>query len=462
MRILWHMPTLRRHGCGLSNRAVHLALELCRYGHSVTLAVAEDKTDIQDGDIHAMPLRKLAVTRRRTAHWSWQAVARCRDAKAIVRACTKREPRLWHRRLTCVCTAETAVPQDETPLLIHPLKQLDGDHDLFVSCQPEVVHAYHELDRRRPVLFVCGGTTLLHERAYADQYGMLPRLRRLPFVLDRCLKRRNESAAFKAADAVVFDSRQTRAAVIGSYRMTPSKGEVVHGAFDAAVFKPPAAYAREAARRQFGFSTSDLVLAWTGRLSPEKNLGLLIRSIPLCRQRPKCVMLVGDGPQRDELQALCRREGVDDIVAFVGVRADVRPYLHAADVFAFPSCFESFGLSLVEAMACGLPSVVLRSDGRGVRNASEEILGNEDCGLFARSNEPGAFAEAIDELILDVERRHVIGARAAARVRQNFTWSQAGRRLNELVLRLARQANEAHQAAWPESSESHVVLSARS
>ncbi|MFQ5429403.1 MAG: glycosyltransferase family 4 protein [Phycisphaerae bacterium] len=399
MNILWHMPTLRRHTCGLSARALRLASELRRQGHGVRFVVAEDKTDIIDDRIENIPLEKVAAVRRRSGHWSLQAAARRRAARSLV-------------------------------------ARLGDVHDLMVSCQPEVVSAYRRRFRHRPLVFVCGGATLLHDAADAVSSSCRSAARRLPFAIDRHLKRQNESGAFAAADINVFDSRSTRATVIATYGIPASKCFAVHGGLDPARFHPPSSAARAAARAALGLSAGEVVAVWTGRIAPEKNLELLIRSLRLCQRPPARVLLVGDGPLRNALRARADREGVSNVVSFVGATTDVRPFLHAADLFVFPSRSESFGAALVEAMACGLPCVALRSDGRRVCTATEEIFGGADCGVSVESDEPRALAATLDDLVARPERRREIGRRAAQRVVGRFAWAGAGARLNELVRRL--------------------------
>ncbi|MFQ5411805.1 MAG: glycosyltransferase family 4 protein, partial [Phycisphaerae bacterium] len=343
--------------------------------------------------------------------------------------------------------------------LVH---RLSRNHDVFLSCQPEVVHAYQNTKRGRhhapsfasrrdrtidvrpdpapKCVFVCGGSTLLHDPADTAAQAALPVRARVFHALDRRLKQGNESAGFRAADAIVFDSLHTRSIVVDGYRIDPGKCVTVHGGVDGKVFRPPDDRERAAARARWGIEPDAFVLTWTGRISPEKNLPLLIRSAARIRASKPRVCIVGDGPERDNMIRLAREEGVEPLVSFVGSQSNVRPYLHAADCFAFPSRSESFGGSLVEAMACGLPCVVLAPDGATSRNAGEEILGDPPCGVMVSSNDPGAFARAIDELNADPERRRRLGLRAAQRAHERFTWSRGGRQLNDLIFRMLNES----------------------
>ncbi|MBN2562238.1 MAG: glycosyltransferase family 4 protein [Phycisphaerae bacterium] len=424
MRIVWHMPTLRRKACGLSARALALAKRLGRYGNAITFVVDRDKTDVTNDQIEGMPLRRVSVGTWRPVHWCAQARARRRAAASAVR-------------------------------------QMDTDHglnhDLVISCQPEAVLAYAAVRNRRPVVYVCGGTTVLHDGADRTRQASLPAIRRLPYAVDRYLKRRNESQAFAAADMVVFDSLHTRELVIASYGAEAARCHTVHGGVDEDMFRQECEDVRSAARRRLGIRPGGIVVVWTGRLSPEKNVGLLLRSLPHCRPRPDRVLLVGDGPERDVLVDLSDALGLDDIVEFTGEHDDVRPFLRAADIFAFPSCGESFGGALVEAMACGLASVALRPDGRGVCNANLEIIEHNRCGLLVDPPTPAAFAEALDHLARDDGRRRRFGAAGRERARRHFTWEAGARRLNELISELTQPETRPRIRAKEVNAEAYVV-----
>jgi glycosyltransferase involved in cell wall biosynthesis len=400
MNIFWHMPTFRPHCCGLSIRAIRLASGLRAQGHDITFLVDAEKTDISGGAIEDMPVRTLTVAKHAPLHWCLQATARFKTARLIAR-------------------------------------RIGTDCDVMISCQPEVVAAYAGLPHRPPVVFVCGSSTVLHDEADRSRQASLPLLRRIPYLMDRWLKRRHERMAFTLADSVVFDSLQTRDRVIAEYDLSPGHIHTVHGGVNVAAYQPADQVARHAARASLGIGDEGIVVVWTGRFSPEKNLRLLIEALPHCLHRPGRVLLVGGGPDRDELADLARRLNVHDIVQFVGERQDVRPFLHAADIFAFPSRGESFGGSLVEGLACGLPAVGLRPDGKAVRNANCEIIEHGRCGLLVDRPDPGEFAAALDRLAVDATLRCRFGSAGRDWVAGHYTWNKAARQLDRLVLSLA-------------------------
>lgn len=409
MECIWHMPTLRSCGCGLSRRARELARGLAEAGWTVRLAVAADRTDVTGGRLDGLEVVALAPAGSRSMHWSLQALARSRSARSL-------------------------------------MGQLVARHDLFLSCQPEALTAYRRLHGPQPTVFVCGGTSLLNEPGEIGAGRSTPALNRAAMRIDRRLRRRNERAAFCTANAVVFDSHHTRHRVMSEYAVPGSRFRTIHGGVDAERFRPPTANERLAARTGLGLSPRDFAVAWCGRLSPEKNLPLLIRAVGEASDAVGRLLLVGDGPQRRELETLVGELGLGHCVHFAGLQNDVRPYLHAADAFAFPSTGESFGGALVEAMACGLACVVARP-GACVRNASEEIIGDARCALCVAPSACG-LASAFRRLARRPSARAELGRRARQRAAACFTWVGARREFNEIVAAVMNgRAVERHEAA---------------
>lgn len=394
MRILWHMPRLHRAGCGLSHRALRLARGLARGGHEVVFVVAEDRTDAAGGRINEFAVQRHAAPRRKAAHWSIQSFERLRFA---------------------VRTSEGL-----------------ARHDLFVTCQPEMVIAYRRLGTGRPVIFICGGSALLQEPRELAEQRSHSLIQRSGFAIDRMLRRRLERRAFRAAGAVVFDSLTTRSLIVRSYGVAGDKCRAIIGGVDSEEFQPATAAEKIAIRESLGIAPNLPVIVWSGRLSPEKNVALLIRAAARCAGQ--CgLLLVGDGPLRSELVRLSQAEGIAERTSWPGRVADVRPFLRAADVFAFPSLGESFGASLVEAMACGLPCVALQPDGRLVRTANAEILEHGVTGWLVEGASDQTFVASLDRLLGDGGLRRRLGAAARSKSEQAFDWRRAGEELAELV-----------------------------
>ena len=155
-------------------------------------------------------------------------------------------------------------------------------------------------------------------------------------------------------------------------------------------------------RLELGISDADVVLIYSGRLGPEKNLTFLVRAFAGAQTAypDTRLMLVGDGPERDNLEDLAARSGLQDKVIFAGMvpHDDVPCYLTAADAFVTASVTEVHPLSVIEALACGLPVVGIDSPGVG------DTITDGENGFICR-NDLAAFTAKLTRLIADTELR---------------------------------------------------------
>jgi glycosyltransferase involved in cell wall biosynthesis len=153
------------------------------------------------------------------------------------------------------------------------------------------------------------------------------------------------------------------------------------------------------------------VSGWVGRLVPVKRVDVLLRAAASIVTRGLCptlrVIIVGDGPLMRELVALAESLGISSIVDFVGHVDNPVPYLAQMDVFVFPSQNEGAGNVLNEAMAGGLPVVVMEDGGGAV-----ELVRRSGGGVIVSSE--AALADEIAGLLRDGPRRRELAARGAA------------------------------------------------
>ncbi|MDR0335285.1 MAG: glycosyltransferase [Methanomassiliicoccaceae archaeon] len=155
----------------------------------------------------------------------------------------------------------------------------------------------------------------------------------------------------KRPDVIIGPSASTIAELLDN-RVKPKRTEVIPTGIDIARFRPGPG--GTAIRERHGLR-DDKVALYVGRLSYEKNIDVIINAL---RHIDDVKLLIaGKGPARENLEAAAREAGVTDRVIFAGfVPDDELPHLYAsADVFVSASKFETQGLSVLEALACGLP-----------------------------------------------------------------------------------------------------------
>jgi 1,2-diacylglycerol 3-alpha-glucosyltransferase len=161
-------------------------------------------------------------------------------------------------------------------------------------------------------------------------------------------------------------------------------------------------------RAELGFSEKDVLLIYTGRLGPEKNLPFLLRAFAGLAKTYDNVglLIVGDGPERDNLEDRVQYMEIAPRVRFTGMVSyqDLPAYLAAADAFVTASVTEVHPLSVVEAMAAGLPVLGIQSPGVG------DTVEDGVTGLLAPEEDLALFTAKLVRLVTDPERRIKLGA----------------------------------------------------
>lgn len=193
---------------------------------------------------------------------------------------------------------------------------------------------------------------------------------------------------------------------------------------------------RSTARGQLGLPADRPIVLYAGRLIALKGIPHLIRAFSQVRTQIPDAMLVivGDGEQRPELEALAADLGMSTSIIFAGGRPhqDVIRFMRAADLFVLPSLIESFGIVLLEAMSCGLP--IVASNVMGIPSIVTEAAH----GLLVPPGDEAALAARIAELLADPQRR---AAMAAANVRRAEEYALPGiaERFVDVWSRIARE-----------------------
>lgn len=139
---------------------------------------------------------------------------------------------------------------------------------------------------------------------------------------------------------------------------------------DTATFSPVDAAEKRALRIRLGLPERPRVVIYTGRLVTTKGLPSLLRAwrTAVATHPDALLLLVGAGGLglqncEEALRAYVAHHGLQDSVRFTGPVDNVHEYLQASDVFVFPTQREAFGISVIEAMACGLPVITTTVDG---------------------------------------------------------------------------------------------------
>jgi glycosyltransferase involved in cell wall biosynthesis len=246
---------------------------------------------------------------------------------------------------------------------------------------------------------------------------------------------------FRRCDLLVYVSRGQR----GYWRkrgMRARREVVIQNGIDADWFTDRYSAAQKATcRAQYGFGADDYVVGICAGFRPEKAHGDLLRAVQRLRdsQVNVRVLLIGDGPQRSEIEAQIADMGLTGTAAITGFQSDVRLHIASCDVMVLAShAVETFSIAALESMSLGKPLVLTRIGG-----AEEQVIDGSNGFLY----EPGD----IDALTLrllrltDADLRRSMGAQAAKVVREQFTTEKMTLAFEREFTRLAAM----NQAAPP-------------
>lgn len=172
-----------------------------------------------------------------------------------------------------------------------------------------------------------------------------------------------------------------------------------------------------------GEATSPFILSIASH-DEWKGLDVLIRAVASLRDRGERVrlVLVGDGPMRPQLERLAQTLAVAQQVEFLGyqARSAVARLLQDCTLFVLPSRAESFGLTVVEALACGKPVIATAVGG------IPEIIEDDTHGILVEPDDVGGLAAAIQRMLADPGLRERLGRTGRLRVEDAFRWERMG------------------------------------
>ncbi len=231
------------------------------------------------------------------------------------------------------------------------------------------------------------------------------------------------------SNKVICVSHATRAQLVREYGYPENKAVVIHNGVDFTRFFP-ARHGHRPVRQSLALESAETVLVFVGRLSPEKGIEVFLQALSkLARENPswKCIV-VGDGPLKEDFSRGLTAMDLASQVFLVGFHADVAPYLQAGDIFVLPSLEEALPLSLLEAMACGLPCVV--TDAGGI----SEVVTHMADGLIVRRGSEDELARALSYLLANPQERQRMAAEALRKVRQRFDLNESMARRKEVLL----------------------------
>jgi glycosyltransferase involved in cell wall biosynthesis len=196
----------------------------------------------------------------------------------------------------------------------------------------------------------------------------------------------------------------------------PHKITLIPNAIDLRRFSPRKSDRRKS-RNKFGLPLDAKVIAGVGRLNSQKNFSLFLDiAAALVLRFPELrFLLAGDGPEESMLREKARSLGLEDRVVFAGYVADTRHVYTAADMLLMPSRFEGLPMTLLEAMAMGLPVVASKLDGIA------EVIEDGREGFLAESIHPQDFVDRSATLLESPTKSSELASNARAKIESRFS-----------------------------------------
>ena len=182
-------------------------------------------------------------------------------------------------------------------------------------------------------------------------------------------------------------------------------------------FYPPRdAGDKKRAREKIGIRSDAFVVTFSGRLVQRKRVDILLHAVAevVSRGNELRVLILGHGEMRSKLEQMAAELGIEGRVSFTSFVTNILDYLHASDLFIFPSVKEGMPNALLEAMACGLPVIATRIGG------VVDVIRDRDNGLLVSPGNAGELRDALLLLLESPEIRTAISARAGETIRQYY------------------------------------------
>ena len=252
-----------------------------------------------------------------------------------------------------------------------------------------------------------------------------------------------EEALVRDADRIVAECPQDLDDLTRLYGAQADRVSIIPCGFDPAEFAP---VGREG-RKALGIRADEFVVLQLGRLVPRKGIDTVIHAMgALARRhglRPRLVIVGGNSeapceaatPEIARLRAIACAEGVPGQVLFTGRRGRdaLRELYSAADVFVTVPWYEPFGITPVEAMACGVPVI-----GSAVGGVKYTVVDGRT-GFLVPPRDPDALADRLALLARRPDLVQAMGREGQRRARQLFTWSRVAAQMAELYETLLPQ-----------------------
>ncbi len=237
-----------------------------------------------------------------------------------------------------------------------------------------------------------------------------------------------DALANRGASRVIAVSGSIRRYLLDREDLPDSAVEMIPNGVDASEFSPVDPECREVCRIALGLPLDCLVIGGVGRLVTQKNFALFLEVAACVVADHPGVMFViaGTGPLEGELRKQAVALGLGDAVRFLGHVVDRPSLYHALDALLLTSNFEGTPMTLLEAMACGVPVIASSVDGIA------EVCTDGLDALLVPGQDSRRYVEAIERVISDREYAGLLGVKARVKMLNHYEIGGLARRIEEI------------------------------
>jgi glycosyltransferase involved in cell wall biosynthesis len=281
--------------------------------------------------------------------------------------------------------------------------------DIILSEKVEVVHAhqYSAFFYAVPAAFLAGRAKCVyteHGRLYPDER----RWKR--FLINPILA--------AGVTHIVSISSSTAGAMADMDNLPANRIKIINNGVDFSLMNPPIDLAEK--RRELGIAVSCRIIGSAARLEPIKNIPMMLRAFKRIHDvlPDTCLMIAGDGSQMQSLKALTGELGIDEAVKFIGLRFDMPEIYRLMDVFLLTSFTEGISVTLIEAMASGVPGVVTDVGG------NPEVVVDAVTGFLVPLADEVLLSDRVVRLLSDPSLAARLSGQARKRVVERFGFDE--------------------------------------
>lgn len=252
-----------------------------------------------------------------------------------------------------------------------------------------------------------------------------------------------EEEVARHADVIIAECPQDKEDLIVHYMADSKKIHIVPCGFDKEEFYPLSSYH---SKTGLGLNTSTFTLLQLGRMVKRKGIDNVILGLAeFCKLKDASVKLLIVGGESDHpdpeatpeiarLADIARKENILDKVTFAGRKArhQLKYYYNAADTFITTPWYEPFGITPLEAMACGTP--VIGSNVGGIKYS----IAHGETGFLVPPNDPELLGKRIADLYDNRNLRQTFSLNAIKRVNSHFTWEKIGHMMGSVYFRVLK------------------------